>query len=91
MVTYGSKLRAIRALFGLTQEQVAKKARLERRDIIKFEQNIALPTPQSKQAIEAALGIDLDAPMVDKAFQVLAGQALASQALAREIELIIAN
>lgn len=75
MVTYGAKLRTIRTLFGLTQEQVAERAKIERRDIIKFEQGVTLPTPQTSEAIQDALGINLDAPEIEAAFQILVGKA----------------
>lgn len=73
-IDYGAKLRAIRALLGLTQEQVAERAALDRRDIIKFEQGIALPAPQTREALKKALGVDLDAPHIEQAFSILAGE-----------------
>lgn len=75
MVTYGTKLRAARALLGLTQENLAEKAALDRRDIIKFEQDVFLPSEQSKRAIRTALMIDLDSPEIEQAFSIIVDKA----------------
>lgn len=73
MITFGTKIRTIRAVHNLTQAEVAQRAKLSRNDIMMFENNRALPTDEAKTKIETALGIDLDAPQVEAAFKILAG------------------
>lgn len=83
MVTYGAKLRAVRALIGLTQENLAEKAALDRRDIIKLEQDVFLPSEQSKRAIRTALKIDLDSPEIEQAFSIIVDKVNTSAAQMR--------
>ena len=77
MITFGTKLRVMRALFKLRQADLVRQTKLTRRDIALFENEWALPTPQSQKIIEAVFNLDFDAPEVEHAFQVLAGQGVA--------------
>ncbi len=63
MLTFGAKLRGLRNLKGLKQSQLAEKAGIPRQYIIQFEKEDTLPTPQTKIAIEQALGVSFDHPI----------------------------
>lgn len=73
MVSYGTKLKMMRAFLGINQTELARQANLSQYDISLIESDKVLPSPQTKDAFNAALGIRLDSPEVEAAFRVLAG------------------
>lgn len=84
MISFGTKMRVMRALRNLKQAELAERTQMARRDITLFEKDIALPTPQTQQVIEAVFDIALDAPEVEQAFRVLAGFEAVTQPLEEE-------
>lgn len=73
MVSYGTKLKMMRAFLGINQTELARQANLSQYDVSLIESDKVLPSPQTKDAFNAALGIRLDSPEVEAAFRVLAG------------------
>lgn len=73
MITFGSKIRAMRGLLGMNQAELANQTNINRYEISMMERDRYLPTPEAKDAFNAALGIRLDSPEVEAAFRVLAG------------------
>lgn len=72
-VTYGTKLKTIRAFLGINQTELARQVHLSQYDVSMIESDKVLPSPQTKEAFNAVLGIRLDSPEVEAAFRVLAG------------------
>ncbi len=63
MLTFGAKLRGVRNLKGLKQSDLAELAGIPRQYVIQFEKEDTLPAPQTKIAIEKALGVSFDHPI----------------------------
>lgn len=62
MLTFGKKLSTVRALLGLTQQQLAETLNVNRQYLILLESDGALPTPERQADLEKVLGISLDDP-----------------------------
>lgn len=64
-VHFGTRLKELRQAAGLTQEQLADKAGMNRFGIAKLEQGVTSPTWETVQALAGALGVDCTAFQVD--------------------------
>jgi transcriptional regulator with XRE-family HTH domain len=73
-IPYGQKIRALRAIRGLTQVELAAQAGVGRETLVRVEAtHVANKT--TRQKIEAAFGLSFDSPAVEMAFSVLATEA----------------
>jgi len=72
-VTFGKQIKAIRLIRGIYQETLAQQLGVSRPTLVAIERDQVLPTPEKKQAIEAALNIRFDDQEVRAAFAILAG------------------
>lgn len=57
MSQFSGRLRELREASGMTQAELAEKARLHRHSVAQFEQDLREPSWKSVQAIAKALGI----------------------------------
>ena len=73
-VSFGQKLRTLRTIRGLYQTDLEHMTGIPRIMIIALEKGDILPGLEQLQSIEAALGLRFDAPEVEAAFLLLAGE-----------------
>ncbi len=57
---FSEKLRLLRESKNMTQEQLADKAGISRREVVNLENGVNLPKMQTADLIAAALGVPLD-------------------------------
>lgn len=60
MFTLGRKVKAIRTLYGMSQQELADKANIKRTHLSYFENDLIMLKDENIQAIENALGVKLD-------------------------------
>lgn len=65
------KLRALRMLHRLNQQQLAAKTGIHRNLIVEYERGRAMPAPEQLKSLEAAFGIEFNAD-TESAFATLA-------------------
>jgi DNA-binding XRE family transcriptional regulator len=62
----GAKVRALRALFGMNQDEFASKAGIPRTKVSEIESGLYNPTKEYVTKIENNLGIDLNDPRIEQ-------------------------
>lgn len=68
---FSLKLKVLRMLHGLHQQDLAERIGVQRYAIVEIEKGRAMPSPEQLAAIEEALGIKFD-EHTERAFAVLA-------------------
>src|SRR5438309_671419 len=71
---FGPRLRELREEAGLTQQQLAEKAGLSQRAVSHWEQGLREPAWSNEVALARALGVNLDAFLVEPAARPQAGR-----------------
>lgn len=66
MVTIGAKIRMVRNLLDIRQEDLARACGLQQYHLSIFERDRMLPTPETIKQIEQAFGVSLNDPELDR-------------------------
>ena len=72
-IPISAKLKAVRALAGLSQKNLEARSGVAVNIISAIEKGRVLPTSDDLQRIGAALGLNFNSPDVEAAFMVLSG------------------
>lgn len=72
MFTPGRRVKTIRTLYNMSQQELADKANIKRTHLSYFENDLVTLKDEDIQAIETALGVELDDPRIESALSLLA-------------------